>query len=412
MKKGWEIMKLGEVCDIVNGGTPDTKVKEYWDGEYLWITPKDMGKLNSIYVDDTERKITDSGLNNSSAKVVPVNSVILSSRAPIGHLAINQKPISTNQGCKGLVPKGNINVLYLYYFLKNSIQFLNDLGTGTTFKELSGKKLAEVNIPVPSLAEQQRIVAILDEAFAAIDQAKENVQRNLQNAKELFQSELNSIFTKKGEGWEEKTLAGIALIFGRGKSKHRPRNDKKLFDGDYPFIQTGDVRNSNKYITTYTQTYNEIGLAQSKLWPKGTICITIAANIAETGILTFKSCFPDSIIGLVVDSDKADVDYTYFALNYLKVALQKLGKGSAQDNINLGTFENQTFPFPKIEQQKFIVNQLNTLLSESTKLEALYQQKLDKLEELKKSILQKAFTGELTKTNELEYDLERSSSIN
>lgn len=154
------VKPLGEIAEIVNGGTPDTKVKEFWDGEILWITPKDMGKLESIYVADTERKITDKGLKNSSAKLLPINSVILSSRAPIGHLAINTKPISTNQGCKGIVPNKNLDSLFLYYFLKHSVELLNELGTGTTFKELSGSKLATVSVPFPPLEEQQRLVSI------------------------------------------------------------------------------------------------------------------------------------------------------------------------------------------------------------------------------------------------------------
>jgi type I restriction enzyme S subunit len=124
MRKGWEIKNLGEISDIVNGGTPDTNIPKFWDGENLWITPKDMGKLQSIFVYDTLRKITNEGLKNSSAKILPPNSIILSSRAPIGHLAINVKPISTNQGCKGLVPKKEINFLYLYYFLYNSQRVL------------------------------------------------------------------------------------------------------------------------------------------------------------------------------------------------------------------------------------------------------------------------------------------------
>jgi type I restriction enzyme S subunit len=115
MKKNWEVKKLWEVCEIVNGGTPDTKVPEYWDGEILWITPKDMGKLDSIFVDDTARKITDAGLKNSSAKKLPINSIILSSRAPIGHLAVNTKEISTNQGCKGIIPKKVLSTLFLCY---------------------------------------------------------------------------------------------------------------------------------------------------------------------------------------------------------------------------------------------------------------------------------------------------------
>ena len=111
----WEIKKLGEICEIFNGGTPDTKIAEFWGGKNLWITPKDMGKLDDIYVDDTGRKITDAGLKNSSAKILPINSIILSSRAPIGHLAINTKKIATNQGCKGIVPKKGLATLFLFY---------------------------------------------------------------------------------------------------------------------------------------------------------------------------------------------------------------------------------------------------------------------------------------------------------
>jgi type I restriction enzyme S subunit len=176
-KRAWQIKNLGEVCTILNGGTPDTKIKEYWDGEHLWITPKDMGKLNSIYVSKTERKITDMGLQNSSAKLIPINSIILSSRAPIGYLAINKKEIATNQGCKGIVPKKELQTIFLFYFLKNSIELLNSLGSGTTFKELSGSRLAEVQIPMPPLSEQHRIVAILDKAFAAIATAKEVLKK-------------------------------------------------------------------------------------------------------------------------------------------------------------------------------------------------------------------------------------------
>ena len=112
MKKGWEVKQLGEVSEIINGGTPDTKVERFWDGNKLWITPKDMGQLTKIYVDDTLRKISEEGLKYSSAKMLPVNSVILSSRAPIGHLAINTREIATNQGCKGIVPKKQLSSLF------------------------------------------------------------------------------------------------------------------------------------------------------------------------------------------------------------------------------------------------------------------------------------------------------------
>lgn len=184
------------------------------------LLQKDMGQLNSVFVDKTDRKITDAGLKNSSAKMLPPNSVVLSSRAPIGHLAINTKPISTNQGCKGIIPSEKINTLFLYHFLKNSVELLNDLGSGTTFKELSGSKLSLVKIPLPPLPEQQRIVAILDEAFAAIAKVKANAKQNLQNAKELFESYLQGVFEKKGEGWEEKKI-GEVIKYDKSQKLHK-----------------------------------------------------------------------------------------------------------------------------------------------------------------------------------------------
>jgi type I restriction enzyme S subunit len=245
------------------------------------------------------------------------------------------------------------------------------------------------------LPEQHRIIAILDEAFDGIATAKANAEKNLQNARAIFESHLQSIFTQRGDGWQEMTLAQISTTFGRGKSRHRPRNEPTLYGGRYPFIQTGDIRNAGHFITAYSQTYSELGLAQSKLWPKGTICITIAANIAETGILGFDACFPDSVIGVVPNPAQAEVGFVEYLLQSFKVRIQALGQGSAQANINMGTFENERFPFPGVEEQRRIVAKLDDLSEETKRLESIYQQKLTALDDLKKSLLHQAFTGAL-----------------
>ena len=185
------------------------------------------------------------------------------------------------------------------------------------------------------------------------------------------------------------------MDFGRGKSRHRPRNEPKLYGGKYPFIQTGDIRNAGHFITEYSQTYSDLGLAQSKLWPKGTICITIAANIAETGILGFDACFPDSVIGVVPNPAEAEVGFVEYLLQSFKVRIQALGQGSAQANINMGTFDNERFPFPVVEEQRRIVTKLDDLSEETQRLEFIYQQKLTALDELKKSLLHRAFSGQL-----------------
>jgi type I restriction enzyme S subunit len=190
----WEERKLEEVCEIINGGTPDTTIPEFWHGENLWITPKDMGKLDSIYVDNTLRKISDEGLKNSSAKLLPPNSIILSSRAPIGHLAISTKPISTNQGCKGLIPKKGIDSLFIYFFLFKSVELLNNLGTGATFKELSGAKLRTVVIHIPSFQKQKTIVHQIEVLRTKTQRLESIYQKKIDDLDELRKSILEKAF--------------------------------------------------------------------------------------------------------------------------------------------------------------------------------------------------------------------------
>jgi type I restriction enzyme S subunit len=238
MREGWKNKNIEEISKILNGGTPKTKIKEYWDGDIAWITPADLGKNKSIYVSNTSRKITKLGLEKSSAKLFPSNSIVLSTRAPIGHLAINTIEMSTNQGCRGIVPTKECDTKYLFYFLYSNVELLNNLGTGTTFKELSTKALATLSIPIPPLPEQKQIVAILDKAFAAIDQAKANIEKNIENVKELFQSKLNEIFSQKGEGWDEKKLGEVCEY---DKSKHN--------GVDLPYVGLEHIEsNTGKYL--------------------------------------------------------------------------------------------------------------------------------------------------------------------
>jgi type I restriction enzyme S subunit len=139
--------------------------------------------------------------------------------------------------------------------------------------------------------------------------------------------------------WKEYNLGDMGYL-KRGKSKHRPRYAFHLYGGKYPFIQTGDIKAASKYITQYTQTYSEAGLAQSKLWPAGTLCITIAANIAEIALLKIDACFPDSVIGFIPDETKCDLNYVFYSMKHFQRELQAQAIGSVQDNINVGTFNN------------------------------------------------------------------------
>lgn len=170
--------------------------------------------------------------------------------------------------------------------------------------------------------------------------------------------------------WRECKLTDIGVL-QRGRSRYRPRYAFHLFGGKYPFIQTGEIREARKYITHFEQTYNEAGLEQSRLWPTGTLCITIAANIAELAILSFDACFPDSVLGFLPNAAVADLNFVYYTLTHFQRELKHIGEGSVQDNINLGTFEEITFPFPPLPEQQAIASLLSSL---DDKIDLLHRQ--------------------------------------
>ena len=375
MKEGWLAKTLGDICHVYQ---PETiSQKQMKSGEFrVYGANGQIGWHNEF--------------NHEASQL------ILGCRGSCGTVHFTE-PLSWINGNAMVVQPTDevIDIGFLAYALKGGID-LKDAITGTAQPQITRTSLMPLAISFPeSLPEQQRIVALLDEAFAGLATAKANAEQNIKNARALFESHLDSIFSQNGNNWKQKTLEEIAMTFGRGKSKHRPRNDPKLYGGEYPFIQTGDIRNAEHLISEYSQTYSEAGLAQSKLWPKGSICITIAANIAETAILSFDACFPDSVIGIVANPEEAEVGFVEYLLQSFKARIQAQGKGSAQANINLGTFEDQKFPFPPVADQKRIVARLDSLRAETQHLISIYERKLSTLEELKTSLLHQAFNGEL-----------------
>lgn len=176
--------------------------------------------------------------------------------------------------------------------------------------------------------------------------------------------------------WKKVTLDQMGII-SRGRSKHRPRNDARLFGGSYPFIQTGDIGSAGLYVTEYSQTYNEEGLAQSKLWEKDTLCITIAANIADTALLAFPACFPDSIMGFTPHKNIANVKFVKYCFDILQKDCQQISQGTAQDNLSWKKLSTILFPCPPIEIQ----NKIATILSRYDSLIENYQKQIKLLEE-------------------------------
>ena len=352
-----------------------------------------MGKRTSPYVGETERTITDCGLRNSSAQMLPPHSVILSSRAPIGHLVINTEPMATNQGCKGLIPNSQLHHKYLYYFLTSIVDLLNALGTGATFKELSGGKLKEVTVPVPPLPEQRRIVGILDEAFAAIATAKANAEKNLQNARALFESHLQSIFTQRGEGWMVQKVPEIAK-HSLGKMLDKVKNRGK----PEPYLRNINVRwfafdlsdlLKMPFLPTEADKYTAI---------KGDVLVCEGGYPGRAAIWNQDNpvYFQKALHRVRFHEPEHNKWFLYY-LNIQDASgeLKRHFSGTGIQHFTGEALAHFEIPLPPLPELRRAVENFDKLSEETQRLASIYQRKLAALDALKKSLLHQAFTGQL-----------------
>jgi type I restriction enzyme, S subunit len=283
--------------------------------------------------------------------------------------------------------KYNYDLEWLYRLLRTLN--LQNLNRSAAIPGLNRDDVYRIKILFPPLADQKRIAHLLGKVEGLIARRKQHLQQ-LDDLLKSFFLEMFGDPVRNEKGWEKKPLARLGNL-DRGVSKHRPRNAPELLGGKYPLIQTGDVSNAGTYITGFTQTYSEIGLAQSKLWPTGTLCITIAANIAQTGILTFNACFPDSVVGFSSDKNASNPLYVLGLFWFFQRILEKNAPAAAQKNINLKILRELEVPAPPTDLQ----NQFAAIVEKIEGLKSRYQQSLTDLENLYGALSQKAFKGEL-----------------
>lgn len=298
---------------------------------------------------------------------------------------------------------GDTGNRYLLHYL-NSFNYAGYVN-GTTRLKLTRASMDTIPIPLPPLAEQQRIVDRIESLFAKLDEAKEKTQTVVDSFETRKSAILHKAFTGeltakwreehgvRMESWEKFKFNELGTL-ERGRSKHRPRNDPKLFGGKYPFIQTGDVARSGMYITEHTQTLSELGAEQSKLFPKGTLCITIAANIGDVSILTYDCCFPDSVVGFT-PNERTLSEYIYYLMSTLQREIEANAPATAQKNINLRILNDLLLDIPSVAEQTQIVNQVEYLFFQEQHAKEAAEAVLDQIDLMKKSILARAFRGEL-----------------
>jgi type I restriction enzyme S subunit len=369
LPKEWELVQLRDTClDFFGGGTPSTKTPEFWDGNVAWTT---SAHLDGLYLTTGQRRITEVGLEHSACRVVPAGNLLIGTRVGVGKTSVNLIDIAISQDLTGaIIDKERFLPEYLALYLQTACcQSVFALQKrGATIKGIPREDLHRIEIAAPPLPEQRAIAGILSKILSAV----ELQHRIVATLKELKAATMAKLFregllgeplkqTEIGEipkGWEILRLDQVATI-ERGKFAHRPRNDPRFYGGTIPFIQTGDVAKCNGRIRTYTQTLNDDGLAISRLFPRGTIVLTIAANIADTGILEFDSAFPDSLVGITPD-DTMDTVFLQYYLRTQKTEMDRLAPKGTQKNINIQFLKPWPTPRPRIDEQREIAQNLRS----------------------------------------------------
>lgn len=266
--------------------------------------------------------------------------------AGIGRTTLNPAKSSVIGTMQYLIPKKNVLPEYLFYVV--SYMHLEKYYTGATIPHIYFKDYKNEEFNIDNIEKQLEIIDVLGRCKKVIEARKQELVEldSLTKARfvEMFGDPVSNSY-----GFPEATLPELGEL-GRGVSKHRPRNDSKLLGGDYPLIQTGDVANAGLYITSYGGTYSELGLKQSKMWNKGTLCITIAANIAKTAILEFDACFPDSVVGFIAN-EKTNNIFIHYWFSFFQAILESQAPESAQKNINLKILSELKVIVPKKEKQ-------------------------------------------------------------
>jgi len=384
MKSGWQSKRIGDVCNLMTGGTPSKSKPNYFGGTIKWLV---SGDINQREIFDCEGRITEDGFKNSNAKFLPVNSIMIALNGQgktRGTVALLRTKATCNQSLVCIHPKDSATLLpeYVYRNLDSRYQEIRKM-TGDGGNDRRGLNMAlirNIKIPIAPIKEQRRIVGILGEMFEGIATAKANAEKNLRNASALFESYLNPIFQKRNDGWSEKTIDQISTNLD---SKRVPITKNVRSAGKYPYYGASGIVD---YVADYIFDINTLLISEdgANLLMRSTpIAFSVSGKYwvnNHAHILKFE--------------DMATQRYVEFYLNSIK--LDKYITGAAQPKLNQTALNSIPIPIPKtIKEQTKIVGDIESLVGQTKNLESMYKNKIIKLEELKKSLLDKAFAGEI-----------------
>lgn len=443
---GWEWRTLGEVTQDVTNVDPRREPDESFS--YVDISSIDNERLA---VTEVKRLTGRDAPSRARRPVQPGDIVFSNVRTYLRNVArINgiPEPAIASTGFTVLRPTDEVTTDYLFRYVASDefLELITPRQTGTQYPATSDRVVRSQPIPVPPLGQQRRIAARLEEiearrasiadrlaaAGTIVDRLRAAIpaaactglltsewrevhtpgswEEALHRRRASERSRLGRKYVERltpardvlppvPESWAWALLPELGEL-GRGRSKHRPRNDPALYGGEHPFIQTGDVAAADGAVIEHTQTYNEAGLAQSRLWPAGTVCITIAANIAESAILSYPACFPDSVVGLIADPDLVLAEYVELFIRTARRNLAAFAPATAQANINLAILDRLAVPIPSLQEQREIVRLAKAALETAARIEAAIATSETTLDRVARATLNRAFRGEVVGSEE------------
>lgn len=388
-------VKLGEVVNLIGGGTPSKSNESFYDGDIPWATVRDM-KQEQLF--ETELQISEEAVRRSSTNIIEAGNVITATRVGLGKVCVVQQDTAINQDLKALIPKDNrLEKRYLFWWLKSVAHRIEAAGTGATVKGVKIPFIKALEIPLPSIPEQKRIVTTLDQAFADIDKACALTEQNLKNAHELFDSYLQQVFSQRGEGWTEAELFDLVnFIDYRGKTPTKTESGLRLITAKN--VRMGYLKDDPMEFVA-PESYE--GWMTRGIPRKGDVLFTTEAPLANVAQLDTDEMVVFAQRIITMQPDRARLDDSF--LKYLLMSgpvqrrIHEKGTGATATGIKASLLKKIAIEFPdNLEEQSEIVERLDGLDVWVKSLEEIYNRKMEYLDELKKSLLQKAFTGELT----------------
>ena len=373
MKQGWKLKKLGDVCEISTGKSNTEDAID--NGDFAFFDRSKVIKKSSKYLFDCD------------AIIVAGEGQTFLPKFYSGKFDLHQRAYAIFNFDK------TVNINYAYKYLIHFHKYFEEVAVGATAKSLRLRHFQDLPIPIAPLQEQQKIVAILDETFSAIDQAKQHAEQNLKNARELFSSYLQSIFDNKGDSWEEKQLGEVCNIIGGGTPS---KANTSFYDGNINWATVRDMKNEIIEATEYQITIDAVKNSSTNIIPKGNVIIATRVGLGKICLSGNDTAINQDLRGVIPKNYKElSIQFLFMWFKNIAKKIIEEGTGATVQGVKLPFIKSLVITYPPLPEQQSIIQKLDDLSAKSKQLEVIYQQKLNELEEFKKSILQQAFNGGL-----------------